>query len=131
MKYFNSHYVEELKDYLYHGHGHDATIVKIEYLLKDEYNKDKLIIDTYNTYDKVRVGYVFREIQTMVFCKGSVCGEKDIILGITIEDDMSYFKSRFNSNEISLDGCLYLVLQMKTFDEIHIICREMYINEED
>ncbi len=130
MKYFTNRDKSELKDYLYYGHAHDATIETIEYIFKDEYNKDRLNINTINTYDKIRVRYIIKDLESVFTIKKHELEDNDVILGVYVEDNISNLNDYYKNYDLKCDEYLYLVIQMKSFDELHIICREIYIIEE-
>ena len=121
MKYFTHRDKKELKDYLYYGHSHDSAIEKIEYIFKDEYAKDRLNVFTVNNYDKVREKYVISGLEKIYTVNDHISEKDDVVLDIYVEDEAS---------GLNIDEYLYLIIQMKSFEEIHIICKEIYITEE-
>lgn len=124
MPRYNKNSVKELKAFLYNSYIHDAKLENVEYDCKEDNIKIKLV----NPIFCVQIGFIFRNIGLALVTKGDWPGDRATVLSLTVEEDFSCLQ-----NNQLLKHCkytkdsLYLLFQMFSGDELHIISREVIV----
>ena len=123
MQVFDKNTIRELKKYLYSSSCvHDAVITNIQY--KD----DDIIVEAYNPIETKRIRWIFHDVETVVVLKGHWFGDSKTIIGLTVEDNLSFLNSIIQHNEASKAGAandLYLVFEQLSGHECHIVTKEL------
>ena len=124
MLRFDKSNIKELQEFLRNSYAHDAKLNSIEY----DYGRDRLKAEIFNPIFNVNADIVFCNIAMVYAIKKNEFGCRETIISLTAEDDFSYLR-----NYIQIDGenekdSLYLLFQMFSGDELHIISREVIIN---
>ena len=123
MQVFDKNTIRELKRYLYSSSCvHDAEITNIQY--KD----DDIVVEAYNPIENKRIKWLFHDVETAVVLKGHWFGDSKTIIGLTIEDDLSFFNSIIQHKEENKAGAandLYLVFEQLSGHEFHIVTKEL------
>ena len=122
MPRFDFSCFHELKEALYHSCIHDARIMDVQY----NYVENRLAIETFHEFYNVKTSFVFHGVDILVMKKGDWLGNDDEIIIVTLEDpsDCPYCDcNKTCTNE--KDKFLYLMFQMFSGDEIHIIAKDV------
>lgn len=124
MIIFNRNSIVDLKKHLYHDYSHDAILKSFTY----NGNGESAKIEFFNPFFKVNTTMVFNDIEVVLVVKGEWYGSRETILGLVAEDDFSYLQTYLpKCNECSEDS-LYLLFQMFSGDELHIVAKEVMID---
>lgn len=123
MPRFDKNSFAELKEYLYNSYDHDA---EFESFICD-YGEDCIKIDLFNPFFNVRVHLIFNGINTVLATKGDWHGRRDTIVGIAALDDFSCLRNDLPKYDESTDGDLYLLFEMFSGDKLHIVSKEVII----
>jgi len=121
---FDSFHIEALKEYLYHSNIHDAKIEIIGY----DIEKKKLMIKAVNPIFDDKISFVFDEIKVVLFVSSNEMGSRKTIISLTAEEDCSYLKKITNVCDDWLCNSIYLLFQMFSGDELHILSENVLIN---
>ncbi len=123
MPQFNRDNVKELKKFLYNSYVHDAIIDRIEYETKEGILKIQLVNPLYN----IRYNISFLKIDIVMGTKGNAFGSRETILALVVEDDYSYLQNYLSEQYKYDNDSLYLVFQMFSGDELHIVAKDMML----
>ena len=125
MTKFDIFQIEDLKNYLYHSYIHDA---KIETLIYDRANKI-LKIEAFNSIHDIRIRFTFAEVKIMLSISGAEQGSTETIISLSVEEDYSYLQNCTKIGGDCLNGCLYLLFQTFSGDELHIASENVLIEQ--
>jgi len=121
MQKFDMFHIKELKEFLYNSDTHDAILQNIQY----DRDTRTLYVETF--YRK-KTFFTFHNVKFILSISGNWIGSCKEINSLTVEEDASYIQP-FNQNyNIDLSHSLYLIFQMFSGDEIHVICDELYVD---
>lgn len=123
MLRFDKFQINSLKDFLYHSAIHDAKIETFRY----DRERRILTIETINPIYNVRIVFSFGEVAAVLFFASNEPGSRETIISLTAEEDYSYLQNRTQISGDSLDDSLYLLFQMFSGDELHIVSREVFV----
>ena len=70
---------------------------------------------------------IFRNVEIALAVKGKEYGSSETILSLTAEEDFTYLKKYLSDCDESVDSNLYLLFQMFSGDELHIVSKEVII----
>lgn len=121
MSTFNRNNIEELNDFLYNSNCHDSTLNSLKY----DIIKDTITVELFNPIYKTKMRLTFRNVITMLTLKGEWGGSRETVSSITVEKDFSYFKHYPLQHTGDIEDSLYLLFQMFSGDEIHIVAKEV------
>lgn len=121
-KYTKSN-VEELKAFLYDSYVHDANLENVEYSCKE----DKIKIELFNPIFDVKIDLTFLNIGIALSIKGDWPGNRATIISLTVEEDFSYLQNYLLKSSEYTEDSLYLLFQMFSGDELHIVSREVIV----
>ena len=121
MPMFNSSNIELLKQYIYYSNIHDS---KVEVLLYNM-NEKSLTIKAVNSIFGEKIDFIFDEVKSILFLSNNEQVDHETIISLTVEEDYSLFK--FFKNEYYVSKPVYLLFQMLSGDELHIISENVYI----
>ena len=121
-KYTKSN-VEELKAFLYNSYVHDANLGTVEYSCKE----DSIKIELFNPIFDVKIDLTFLNIGIALSIKGDWPGNRATIISLTVEDDFSYLRNCLLKSSEYMEGSLYLLFQMFSGDELHIVSKEVIV----
>lgn len=116
---------EELKKYLYFSSIHDSIIEKVQY----DNSKDMLTLRISNPIDGAYYQMTFTGIRIMLFINGYKWGNDNSISSLTVEENYEQIKSLCEPSINPLNKYLYLVFQMFSGNELHILLDELSIEE--
>ena len=125
MPKFDRSQMQALKECLYNSYIHDAQIETLKYDRKNRI----LVIDTVNLIFKVKINLIFEGVKVFLSISGKEHGDCDTIISLTAEEDYSYL---MNCTEVCgncIEDSLYLVFQMLSGDELHIVSERVIIED--
>lgn len=122
---FDRSQMGELKDYLYHSDIHDAQIETFRYDREGRI----LTVETVNPIHNVRIDMIFKEVKVFLSISGNEFGRRETILSLTVEEDYSCLQNCAQVCGDCFDDSLYLLFQMFSGDELHIICEKVFIEK--
>ncbi len=123
MPRFDKSKITELNEFLYNSYIHDAKIETIRY----ERGKDNIKIEAFNPIFNVKIDLTFRDIEITLAIRGNELGSHETIISLTAEEDFSYLKNYIQKYSEIIEDSLYLLFQMFSGDELHIVSREVII----
>ena len=123
MPRFNKYNVKDLKEVIYNSYIHDAKLESIRY----ESEKNCLIVETVNLFFGSRINLTFCNVGSLLAIRGNDFGSRETIISLTVEDDFSIFQKNIPKYGDSTSNSLYLLFQMFSGDELHIVSREVII----
>lgn len=123
MPRYNKNNIKDLKAFLYNSCIHDAKIENIRYDCKEDIIK----IELFNTFFDVRMELIFLDIRVALKIKGDWSENRETILSLTAEDDFSDLQNSLSEHSEYLNDSLYLMFQMFSGDELHIVSKEVII----
>ncbi len=116
---------EELKKYLYYSSIHDSIIEKTQY----DNSKDTLTLRISNPIDGVRYQMTFAGIRIMLLINGYTWGNDNSVSSLTVEENYEQIKALCEPDMNPPNEYLYLVFQMFSGNELHILLEELSIEE--
>ena len=123
MPKFNKGNINELKEFLYNSYSHDAKLKIAKY----DCGQDSLKIELYNPIFNVKMYFYFHNIEIVFTVKGEWFGNRETINSITVEEDFSYLHNYLLKRKDYMEESLYLLFQMFSGDELHIVSKEVVI----
>ena len=123
MPRYNKSNAEELKEILYSSDVHDAKLEKINY----DYGEDRIIIKLFNPISDTKISLTFIGIGIALTIKGDWSGNRETIISLTVEEDSSYLQNYLLKHGEYTEDSLYLLFQMFSGDELHIVSKEVII----
>ena len=123
MPRFNKNNANELKEILYNSCVHDAKIENVGY----ECRLDCIKIELFNSIFNVKIDIIFHNIEIALAVKGNSYGSRETIISLTMEDDFSYLQTYVPKCREGMESCLYLLFQMFSGDELHIVAKEVVV----
>lgn len=123
MPRYNRSDAKKLKEFLYNSYVHDAKLENI----KCDYNKDSINFELFNPIFGVKIDLTFFDIEIALKIKGDWLGSRTTICSLTAEENFSRLqKYMLNPGEYANDF-LYLMFQMFSGDELHIVSKEVLV----
>ena len=123
MSKYTKNNVEELKAFLHDSYVHDANLGNVEYSCKE----DKIKIELFNPIFDVKIDLTFLNIGIALSIKGDWSGNRATIISLTVEEDFSYLQNYLLKSSEYTEDSLYLLFQMFSGDELHIVSREVIV----
>lgn len=123
MPKFNNNEAEELKALLYDSYIHDAKLESVRY----ECSEDSLKVEAFNPIFNVKIDLTFCDVGIALAIRGNDLGSRETILSLTAEEDFSYLQNYIQKCSESIEDSLYLLFQMFSGDELHIVSREVIV----
>lgn len=123
MPRYNKNNTKELKEFLRNSCVHDAKLKNIEY----EYGEDKIKIELFNPISDVKIDLTFLNIGIALAMKGEWLGNRETIISLTVEEDLSYIQKTSLKEQKNMEDYVYLLFQMFSGDEVHILSKEVII----
>lgn len=119
MLIFDKSQEDKLKEFLRHQCSiHDAILVSTSYDRK----KAELSLKAFNPYYGTTLYFTFREVKILLSLRGDAFGSPEAIHSLTLEEDFSYLPLKTAGD---LSGYLYLLFQMFSMDELHIVAKSV------
>lgn len=123
MSKYTKNNVEELKAFLYNSYVHDANLETVEY----SYKEDSIKIELFNPIFDVKIDLTFFNIGIALSIKGDWPGNRATIISLTVEEDFSYLRNYIPKFSEYMGDSLYLLFQMFSGDELHIVSKEVIV----
>ena len=123
MLRYNKNNSEELKAFLYNSHVHDAIIENVKF----DCTEDRIEIDLLNPISKSKMRFTFLDIAIVLKIRGEWAGSPETIISLTVEDDCSYLQKYLRKHYCHMEKTLYLLFQMFSGDELHIVSKEVIV----
>lgn len=123
MPGFDKNNIGELKEFIYKSCPHDATVENVKCSCKG----NSIEIELYNTFFNVGMNLIFRNVEIALAVKGKEYGNSETILSLTVEEDFSYLQNYLLKHGEYTEDSLYLLFQMFSGDEFHIVSKEVLI----
>ena len=123
MPIFNKNNINELRELLYNSYAHDAKLENVKYNI----GEDIIKIELFNPIFDVKVDLIFHNIGIALAIKGEWSGSRENIISLTVEEDFSYLQNYLLNYSEYMENSLYLLFQMFSGDELHIVSKEVII----
>lgn len=123
MPRYNKNNTKELKEFLHNSCVHDAKLKNIKY----ECGEDKIKIELFNPITDVKINLIFLNIGITLTVKGEWSENRGTILSLTAEEDFSYLQNYLIKHSECMEDSLYMLFQMFSGDELHIVSKEVII----
>ena len=122
-KYDNSQ-IDDLKKYIYCSNVHDAKIETMSYDIEKKF----FMIRAVNSIYGEEINFFFNEVNNILFVNGNGMGSHETIISLTVEEDCSYRSLFTNMCSDGLSNSIYLLFQMFCGDELHILSKNVLID---
>ena len=123
MPRFNKNNTKELKEFLYNSYCHDAKLKNVKYNCRE----DSIKIELFNPIFNVKIDLTFLNIGVALAIKGDWSGNRETIISLTVEEDFSYLQNYLLKYSEYIGDSLYLLFQMLSGDELHIVSKEVIV----
>lgn len=123
MMKFDRNSITKLKEFLYNSCVHDAKMKSIEY----QCGENGIKIELFNPIFNSKMTIIFQNVEIVLAVKGKSYGDSKTIVSLTVEEDFSYLKTYLQKYSEGVESCLYLLLQMFSGDELHIVSKEVVV----
>ena len=123
MPKFDKNNIDELKVFLRNSCVHDAKLEKIAYKCENDIIK----IELFNSIFNVRIDMIFKCIEIFFGIKGNSYGSRETVISLTLEETFTCLNTYFPNYSECFEDSLYLLFQMFSGDEIHIVSEEVLI----
>lgn len=124
MTQFDKKQEEDLKDFLFNSNIHDSIIESVQF----NEQHDMLIIQSLNRIYNERIVIMFDRIKCVTYIKGNESENNKIILSLTVEEKSQYQKHFHEDCLAFLNNSVYLLFQMFSGDELHIVSERVVFN---
>lgn len=124
MLKYNRNNTKELKAFLYNSYVHDAKLENIKY----DYIEDSIKIELFNPIYDVKIVLTFVNIGIALTIKGEWSGNRETIVSLTVEEDFLQLQNCLSKHKEYTKDSLYLLFQMFSGDEIHIVSKEITVD---
>lgn len=123
MPRFNKNCMKELEEFLYNSCVHDAKIENVGY----KRGEDCLKIELFNPIFHTKIDFTFHNIGIALAMKGEWSENRETISSLTAEEDDTYLRNYIPKHIEGAEDSLYLLFQMFSGDELHIVSEEVVI----
>ena len=126
MPRYNKNDIKELKEFLCNSYVHDAKLKIISY----NCSEGSIRIELFNPIFDVKIDLIFLDTVITLAVKGEWSENRETIISLTAEDDFSYLENYFIRHGEYMQDSLYMLFQMFSGDELHIVSKEVitYVN---
>ena len=123
MPKFQKNNIKDLEELLHNSYVHDSNLENFEYNCKNDNIKIELLNPNFN----VKVDLTFISIEIALKIKGDWHGSSETVVSLTVEDDFSYLQNCFLKESKHVEDNLYMLFQMFSGDEMHIVSKEVIV----
>jgi len=123
MATFRKNNIRELKKLLYNSDVHDAKLENFGYKCGEDIIKMKLFNPIFN----VEINIIFHHIGIALAINDGVYGNCETVNSLTVEEDFAYLQNYIPKYKGCLEDSLYLLFQMFSGDELHIVAKEVFV----
>lgn len=127
MHFFNNDELANLKKYLYYSYIHDSKVQSVDYDAETRILK----ISSFNPIYNVKIDFIFKDVKINLLINCIGFGKRKTILSLTVEEDFSYLKEFTSICGDYLNDSIYMVFQMFSGDEWHIVSKSVSIESEE
>ena len=124
MLRYNKNNTKELKEFLYNSYVHDSKLENVKY----DCREDSIKIELFNPISNVKIDLTFLNIEIALAIKGEWQGNRETIISLTVEEDFSYFHNYLSKCREYKENSLYLLFQMFSGDEFHVVSKEVIVD---
>lgn len=121
MPRYNKNNTKELKEFLYNSYVHDAKLETVKY----DCREDNIKIELFNPISDIKIDLTFLNIEIALAIIGEWSGNRETIISLTVEEDFSYLQNYLLKHSEYMEDSLYLLFQMFSGDELHIVSKEV------
>ncbi len=121
MPRFDRNNADELRTLIYNSCAHDAKVESVGY----KCGEDELKIRLFNPILNVKLDLDFHDVELAFAVKGKEHGSPDTLISLTVEDNFSYLQAQLKDNSAYSEDSLYLLLQMFSGGELHVVAKEV------
>jgi hypothetical protein len=90
--------------------------------------KKFFMIRAVNSIYGEEINFFFNEVNNILFVNGNGMGSHETIISLTVEEDCSYRSLFTNMCSDGLSNSIYLLFQMFSGDELHILSKNVLID---
>lgn len=123
MPTYDKNNINELREILFNSYVHDAELENVEY----NYKQGSIKIILYNPIFNAKMDLTFNDIVTALAIKGGWNGSRKTIVSLTAEEDFSYLQNYLHNYGEFIEDSLYLLFQMFSGDELHIVSKKVVV----
>lgn len=123
MQRYSKKSTKELEEFLYNSYVHDAKLENVKYNCRE----DSIEIELFNPISNVKIDLTFLNIGIVLTIKGDWSENRETIISLTVEEDFSYLQNYLLNHSEYMEDSLYLLFQMFSGDELHIVSKEVII----
>ena len=123
MMKFDRNSITKLKEFLYNSCVHDAKMKSIEY----QCGENGIKIELFNPIFNSKMTIIFQNVEIVLAVKGKWYGDSKTIVSLTVKEDFSYLKTYLQKYSEGVESSLYLLFQMFSGDELHIVSKEVVV----
>lgn len=121
MPKFDKNNVQALKELLYNSCVHDSKIENVVY----KCGNDSIKINLFNPIFNVKFAITFRHVEIALAIKATEHKNSETIISLSVEEDFSYLQTYLPKHSVYTEPSLYLLFQMFSGDELHIVSKEI------
>ena len=122
MQKFKYDQIQSLQEFLYCSCIHDAKFISFIY----DYNRKNITIEAINAIVKTKISILFKNVDIVFAFKGNEFGDRETISSLCVEKNSSFLENSILKFKQMSKDYLYLVFEMFSGDEIHIISQEVH-----
>ena len=124
MQVYNKNSLKELKKYLYNSDDiHDSEIINFIYSA----DNNKISVELLSPITKERKKLCFEDLKIVYLSAKIQLDVSSTVNSLTVEDDYSYLEESIRQLDKDIDNYIYLLFQMFSGVEIHIVSKALYI----
>lgn len=123
MPRYHKNNEKELKEFLCNSYVHDAKLENIKY----DCRKDTIIFELFNPIHDAKINLTFLNIIFALKIKGDWSDNHETVISLSVEEDFSFLRDYPLKKHISITKELYLLFQMFSGDEFHIVSNEVIV----
>ena len=124
MRFSNSNR-NEFENWLSLGYVHDSIVTEYFYEIKSK----TLHITLVNAHSNTKMDFNFEDIRFLSIINKNEFGNSEEVLVGVLENDYSFLEDKLNVKESSyIENSLYLVFQMFSMDELHILFESVLLD---
>lgn len=123
MPEFDKSNINKLKDYLYHSHIHDALLENIRYDGKQR----TVYVTTINRIWNVKINLTFIDVKLFLSACVKDIANSETIISLSVEEEYALVKNCIQPGNEKLETSLYMLFQMLSGNELHIISERVLI----
>lgn len=121
MPRFDKCNIKELEEFIYYSYIHDAKLTSVKY----DADGNILRIEASNPIFNAKIDLTFHDVSVVFAISGNEPGSSDTIISLTAEEDFSYLHNYLKQYNNNLRDSLYLLFQMLSGGELHIVSRSV------